>query len=74
MHSQQRIKPYSTKKWAAMMPCPTVAKEFEQFFIKEGWSKVNNVYGKRCANRWYIMLGAERLKAARARYLGRVEA
>jgi hypothetical protein len=64
-----RSKPYSTKAWAKMIPAPDVAHEFEQFFITGGWAKVNRMYGKRCANRWYIMLGAERLKAARARFV-----
>lgn len=52
-----------------MRPAPDVAAEFEAFFITGGWSKVNRAYGKRCAWRWYIMLGAERLKAARERHL-----
>jgi hypothetical protein len=56
------LKPYSTR---TMLP---PAPEFERFFIEEGWSKVNRLYGKRCANRWYIMLGAGRLKAARERF------
>jgi len=60
-----RPKPYSSKR-----PIPP-APEFEAMFIHHGWSKVNRMYGKRCAHRWYIALGAERLKAARARYLGR---
>lgn len=61
--TQQRLRPYSTKIFRKPAP------EFEEMFIMHGWSKVNELYGKRCANRWYIMLGAERLKAARARYL-----
>lgn len=69
MITSPRPRPYSTKTWATMMPSPDVAKEFEQFFMTEGWSKVNRVYGKRCAHRWYIMLGGERLKAARVRFL-----
>lgn len=64
-----RPKPFSTKAWAAMRPDPDVAAEFEAFFIAGGWSKVNRAYGKRCAWRWYIMLGPERLKAARERHL-----
>lgn len=58
-----KLKPYSTK--AFRVPAP----EFEEFFIQHGWAKVNRMFGKRCANRWYIMLGAERLKAARVRFL-----
>lgn len=61
----QRPRPYSTKKLRPIAP------EFEEIFIMHGWSKVNRMYGKRCAHRWYIALGAERLKAARARYLRR---
>lgn len=61
-------KPYSTKKWAVMRPAPDVAQEFEQMFIQHGWSKVARMYGKRCSQRWYAMLGAERLKTARAQF------
>lgn len=56
------MKPYSTKLLHAPAP------EFEAMFIEHGWAKVNELYGKRCAQRWYIMLGAERLKAARAQF------
>lgn len=59
----QRPRPYSTKTFR--QPAP----EFERIFIQHGWAKANRMFGKRCANRWYIMLGAERLKAARERYL-----
>lgn len=71
MRTSTRPRPYSTKVVTRMMPSREVAHEFEQFFVTEGWTKVNSVYGKRCANRWFIMLGPARLKAARARYLGR---
>lgn len=56
------MKPFSTKR--LHQPAP----EFEAMFVEHGWSKVNELYGKRCAQRWYIMLGAERLKAARAEF------
>lgn len=58
-----RPRPYSTKVFRPPSP------EFEAMFVTHGWSKVNELYGKRCANRWYIMLGAARLKAARVRFL-----
>lgn len=61
----QRPRPYSTKVFRPPAP------EFERIFIQHGWSKVNRMFGKRCSTRWYAMLGAERLKAARARYLRR---
>ena len=57
----QRPRPYSTKTFRPPAP------EFEAIFIQHGWAKVNEMYGKRCAHRWYIMLGAARLKAARDR-------
>ncbi len=65
--TQTRPRPYSTKLFRKPAP------EFEEMFVMHGWAKVNECFGKRCANRWYIALGAERLKAARARYLGRGE-
>lgn len=69
MLNQARPRPYSTK--TLRPPAP----EFEPTFVQHGWSKVNRMFGKRCAHRWYIMLGAERLKAARARFLrGTVDA
>jgi hypothetical protein len=55
----QRPRPYSTK--TIKPPAP----EFEQIFIQHGWTKINRMFGKRCAQRWFIMLGAGRLKAAR---------
>lgn len=58
-----RPRPYSTK--LLRPPAP----EFETIFIEHGWAKVSRMYGKRCAVRWYAMLGAERLKAARARFV-----
>lgn len=69
MHSPTRPRPYSTK--TLRPPAP----EFEPTFVQHGWSKVNRMFGKRCAHRWYIMLGGERLKAARVRFLrGAVDA
>lgn len=59
----QRPRPYSTKTFRPPAP------EFEDIFVQHGWSKVNRMFGKRCAHRWYIMLGGERLKAARVRFL-----
>lgn len=59
----QRPRPYSTKTFRPPAP------EFEGIFVQHGWGKVNRMYGKRCANRWFIMLGAERLKAMRARFV-----
>lgn len=61
-------RPYSTKILR------TPAEEFEPIFVEHGWSKVNELFGKRCANRWYAMLGAARLKAARERFVKGVEA
>ena len=58
-----RPKPYSTKKMRPPAP------EFEAMFVQHGWSKVNRMYGKRCAHRWYLALGAERLKAERDRHV-----
>lgn len=63
MHSQTRPRPYSTKLFRPP------AEEFEQIFVQHGWAKVNRMFGKRCSVRWYAMLGAERLKAARARFV-----
>lgn len=57
------MRPYSTKVFRPP------AEEFEPLFVQHGWSKVNELFGKRCSVRWYAMLGAERLKAARARYV-----
>lgn len=57
-----RLKPFSTK--LIRPPAP----EFEQNFIEGGWPRVNAMYGKRCAYRWYVMTGPEKLKAARLRY------
>jgi len=56
-------RPLSTK--VIRKPAP----EFEQIFIEHGWEKVGRMFGKRCSNRWFIMLGAERLREARDAYL-----
>lgn len=63
MTTATRPRPYSTKTFRPPAP------EFESIFVEHGWAKVSRMYGKRCSQRWYIMLGAERLKAARARYV-----
>ena len=56
-------RPLSTK--VIRKPAP----EFEQIFIEQGWEKVGRMFGKRCSNRWFILLGAERLRAARDAYV-----
>lgn len=63
-----RPRPYSTKLFRPPAP------EFEDIFIRHGWAKCNRMFGKRCSVRWYAMLGAERLKAARAQFVRGVEA
>lgn|GEM_PF-1784452 len=57
------LKAYSTRRIKRIPP------EFEDNFIEGGWPRVNTMYGKRCANRWFVALGAERLKEARKQYL-----
>lgn len=59
-------RPYSTKR-----PKPIPA-EFEQFFIANGWTRCNNVFGKRETLRYVTALGVERLSAAR--HMRRTEA
>lgn len=53
------IKPYSTKLGR---PVPV---EFEPHFISGGWARVNQMFGKRPAVRYFTALGPERLKALR---------
>lgn len=53
------LKPYSTK-----LPRPVPA-EFEQNFIAGGWARVNQMYGKRPAQRYFTLSGPEKLHAAR---------
>lgn len=66
------LKPYSTKRPRPIPP------EFEEFFIRGGWSKVNQAFGKRPAVRYFTALGPERLSVARlaavrkARAVGKV--
>lgn len=57
------LRPYSTK---ALRP---PVQEFEPIFVQHGWAKVNRMFGKRCAQRWFIMLGARRLRDARDAYV-----
>lgn len=57
------LKPFSTRRLRTPPP------EFEKIFIEFGWPKVNHMYGKRAAYRFYLALGAERLKAARKKYI-----
>lgn len=56
------MKAYSTRTMLSPPP------EFVGFFVEHGWSKVNRMYGKRAAQRYYHMLGPDRLKAARKRH------
>jgi hypothetical protein len=66
------LKPYSTKLARPIPP------EFEPSFIAGGWAKVNQMFGKRPAVRYFTALGPERLSIARlaavrkARVLGKV--
>jgi hypothetical protein len=53
------LKPYSTKR---PRPIPV---EFEQNFIEGGWSRVNHMFGKNPAVRYFTALGSERLRIAR---------
>ena len=53
------LKPYSTK---LVRPIPP---EFEDFFVRGGWAKVNQAFGKRPALRYYTALGPDRLSLAR---------
>lgn len=45
------LKPYSTKRPRPIPP------EFEEFFIRGGWSKVNQAFGKRPSVRYFTALG-----------------
>lgn len=53
-------KPLSTKLARPVPP------EFEAMFLAGGWPKVNQLYGKRAAQRYFTALGADRLRVARA--------
>lgn len=53
------FKAYSTKR-----PKP-VPVEFEQTFVQRGWCVVNNMYGKRAAQRFFIASGPQRLRGLR---------
>lgn len=55
-------KPYSTKR-----PRPVPA-EFEQNFIDGGWRRVNLMYGKKPAWRYFTALGGEVLSAKREQF------
>lgn len=57
-----------TKILSKKLPRP-VPPEFEPMLLQYGWDKVNNVFGKNPAEKFYAALGAERLKAARARFV-----
>lgn len=52
-------KPLSTKLARPVPP------EFEAMFLAGGWPKVNQLYGKRAAQRYFTALGSDRLRAAR---------
>lgn len=54
---------YSTK---APRPAPP---EFERYFVEHGWTLTNQAFGKRATVRWFGMLGAARLRAARDAWL-----
>lgn len=53
--SNQPLRPYSTKR---VRPIPP---EFEENFVDGGWPRVNHMYGKRPALRYFHAVGAERL-------------
>lgn len=52
-------KAYSTKR---PRPAPP---EFEPAFVRGGWAKVNQMFGKRASVRWFTALGPARLRSAR---------
>ncbi|MBB5709323.1 hypothetical protein [Sphingomonas xinjiangensis] len=59
------LKPYSTKR-----PRP-VPPEFEQNFIAGGWARVNQMYGKNPALRYFRVSGPERLSLMRKAHVRR---
>lgn len=58
-----RPRPYSTRRARPIPP------EFEETFVRQGWCKVNHLWGKRAAVRYFTALGSQRLRAARDAYL-----
>jgi hypothetical protein len=59
---------YSTK---APRPAPP---EFERYFVEHGWARTNQAFGKRATVRWFTMLGAARLRAARDAFVAVTQA
>lgn len=57
------FKAYSTK-----VPKPVPA-EFADVFMRKGWVRVNSMYGKRAAQRYFIASGPQKLRALRDAYL-----
>lgn len=43
--------------------------EFENVFVEEGWPRANYLFGKRATTRYFMYLGPERLRAARAAFV-----
>mgnify|MGYP004535177185 CR=1 FL=1 len=60
------LKPYSTKR-----PKPVPA-EFEPNFVAGGWARVNQMYGKRPAVRYFQQSGPDRLRSARLAAAGKL--
>lgn len=58
-------KPYSTKR---AKPIPA---EFERNFILGGWARVNQMYGKRPALRYFTVIGGDRLSLMRKAHIRR---
>jgi len=46
-----------------------IPSEFEQVFVALGWERANRIFGKRATQRYFIALGADRLRLNRAQYV-----
>ena len=57
------LKPYSTK---APKPVPA---EYERLFVEHGHNRCKCAFGKRAAQRYFVVSGRARLRAARDAWL-----
>ena len=60
------LKPYSTK---APKPVPV---EYERLFVEHGHNRCKCAFGKRAAQRYFVVSGPARLRAARLAFLAGV--
>jgi len=63
-----RMRPVAARMLSTKAP-QQVPVEFESVFIEHGWNRANYLFGKRATTRYYMLLGPERLRAARDEYV-----